>query len=94
MEGARAIHRLRHRGGLSEATLADAEREINQFWLRCEFWEITRAICETARNVAPASPLRSLDAIHLATFVTARERIEDLELLTVDDRLRAAAEGV
>jgi predicted nucleic acid-binding protein len=35
--------------------------------------------------------LRSLDAIHLATFVLARRELEGLELLTVDERLRTAA---
>jgi len=38
--------------------------------------------------------LRTLDALHLATFVLARERIEGLELITVDKRLEAAAEAV
>jgi hypothetical protein len=38
--------------------------------------------------------LRALDAIHLATFVLARRRIAEIELLTVDDRLRNAAAAV
>jgi hypothetical protein len=37
--------------------------------------------------------LRALDALHLATFVLTRQRIAGLEFLTVDERLRAAAEG-
>jgi len=39
-------------------------------------------------------PLRTLDAIHLATFVLARRRLEGLELLTADERLQEAAFGV
>jgi hypothetical protein len=35
-----------------------------------------------------------MDALHLATFVLAREKIEDLELVTVDNRLLEAAEAV
>jgi hypothetical protein len=35
--------------------------------------------------------LRSLDALHLATFSLARREIEGLQLVTTDDRLRAAA---
>jgi hypothetical protein len=35
-----------------------------------------------------------VDALHLATFVLARERIEGLELVTVDERLQAALEAV
>jgi len=48
-------------------------------------------VCELARHVAPGKTLRALDALHLATFLLARRRIEGLALLTVDDRLREAA---
>jgi predicted nucleic acid-binding protein len=36
-------------------------------------------------------PVRALDALHLATFVIACRRIGGLEILTVDERLLAAA---
>jgi len=81
---------LRQLGRVSEAKLADAQREVSAVWARCELWELTPAVWEMARQVAPGSPLRTLDALHLATFVLARERIEGLELVTVDDRLQAA----
>jgi len=91
VEASRAFHRVRQQGQLPEAKLADAERDTNAIWARCQLWELTPAVCETARNVAPRAALRSLDALHLATFVLARQRIEGIELLTVDDRLRSAA---
>jgi predicted nucleic acid-binding protein len=86
-----AFHRLRQLGRSAEATLADAERELAALWARCDLWELTSAVCETARHVAPGRPLGALDALHLATFVLAREKIAGLELLTVDERLRDAA---
>jgi predicted nucleic acid-binding protein len=91
VETARTLVRLRLHAGLSEARLADAEREIAEVWGRCELWEITPPVCDTARVVAPGKALRTLDAIHLATFVLARRRIAGLELLTVDERLSEAA---
>jgi uncharacterized protein len=94
VESSRALHRLRQLGQLSEAKLADAQREINAVWMRCELWELTPSVCERARQVAPGKPLRTLDALHLATFVLARERIEGLELVTVDERLQAALEAL
>jgi predicted nucleic acid-binding protein len=94
VESARALLRLRLAGQLAEASLADVERQIDSVWARCELWEITPAVCDTASLVAPARPLRALDAIHLATFVLARRRIPELELLTADDRLRSAAAAV
>ncbi len=94
VEASRAIHRLRQLGRVGETKLADAERQIDELWARCEFWELTPRVCDAARHVAPTKLLRALDALHLATFALARQRIANLELLTVDDRLTEAAEGV
>jgi predicted nucleic acid-binding protein len=47
-------------------------------------------VCRLAAEVAPGQRLRTLDALHLATYVLARERIAGLELLTADERLREA----
>jgi predicted nucleic acid-binding protein len=91
VEAARALLRLRREGRLAEARLADAERELAGLWAHCEIWELTPAVCEAARHVAPGQPLRALDALHLATYLEARRRIEGLEILTVDARLEAAA---
>lgn len=94
VESSRALHRLRQIGEVSEARLADAHREISAVWARCELWELTPSVCERARQIALGKPLRTLDALHLATFVLAREKIEALELVTVDDRLQAALGAV
>ncbi len=94
VESCRAFLRLRALGAASEERLADAERDVAAIWARCELWEITRTVCETACAVAAARPLRALDAIHLATFVVARRRLDGLELLTTDARLEEAAAGV
>jgi predicted nucleic acid-binding protein len=91
VEAARALVRLRLRSASIEARLSDAERMIASLWARCNLWELTPAVCELACHVAPGKPLRALDALHLATFVVARRRIDGLEMLTVDDRLRDAA---
>jgi predicted nucleic acid-binding protein len=94
VESSRALHRVRQLRQLSEARLADAQREINDVWARCELWELTPSVCERARQVAPGTSLRTLDALHLATYVLARERIGGLELLTADERLRQALAAV
>lgn len=90
VESARAMLRARRLTGVSEERLADAEREVEALWARCEVWELTRAVCELAQRVAPGKPVRTLDALHLATFVLARRKIDGLELLTVDARLAEA----
>jgi predicted nucleic acid-binding protein len=93
VESCRALVRLRALGIAQEDRLADAERDIAAIWARCELWEISRRVCEMACEVAHGRALRSLDAIHLATFVLARRELGELELLTVDERLQAAATG-
>ena len=91
VEAGRSLIRLRTAGLVSEERLADAARELDDLWARCHIWEITAHVCDTAVQVAPTKSLRSLDAIHLATYVLARRRIEGLELLTSDHRLADAA---
>jgi len=94
VETARAFLRVRLLDELPEAAIADAERAVAALWRRCEIWELTREVCERAELVAPRGLVRSLDALHLATFALARREIEGIEFLTADRRLQAAAEGV
>lgn len=94
VESSRALLRLQQRADIPEARLLEAERAIDAIWVRCELWELTPSVCDLAQRVAPRRPLRSLDALHLATYVLARRKIRDLELLSVDERLLDAAAAV
>jgi predicted nucleic acid-binding protein len=91
VESARALLRIRQQGAIADSRLADAQRELDALWNRCELWELSPPVCDLASRVAPDKPLRTLDALHLAAFLIARRRIEGLELLTADERLRQAA---
>lgn len=91
VESARAFHRLRQ-DGVAEALLADAAGEADSVWARCTIWELTPQVCDLASVVAPQFSLRTLDALHLATFSLARRRLgAAVELLTADHRLQVAA---
>jgi predicted nucleic acid-binding protein len=91
VEAARALVRVRLQAGVPETRLADARRALDALWQRCELWELSPAVCDLASVLAPDRMLRTLDALHLATFLMARRRIEGLELLTADQRLEDAA---
>ena len=91
VESARALLRVRLRGGVAESRLADVRRALDGLWSRCELWELSPAVCNLASLVVPDKALRTLDALHLATFLIARGRIEGLEILTADQRLEDAA---
>jgi hypothetical protein len=53
---------------------------------------IAREIVERARRPFPSEPIRSLDAIHLASALSAADSLPDLVLLSVDHRVRAAGQ--
>ncbi len=91
VEAARALLRIRTLGLVSEQALADATRELDALWARCDVWGLTTQVCELAGRVAPTKSLRTLDALHLSTYLLARRHIEGLELLTEDRRLAEAA---
>ncbi|MHB8415974.1 MAG: PIN domain-containing protein, partial [Acidiferrobacteraceae bacterium] len=48
-------------------------------------------IVDRARQPFPGEPIRTLDAIHLASTLMARSAIRGLSLLSLDDRVRSAA---
>ena len=72
--------------------LADAGRALDALWARCEIWELTPAVCDLAAQVAPGRVLCTLDALHVATFLLARRRLGEVDLLTADRRVADAAD--
>jgi len=90
VEATRAVHRVRREGRFSERRLVDIERSLESLWQRTTIWEITREVCDLASQVAPQLLPRTLDAIHVATFLLASKTGEDFEILTTDDRIREA----
>jgi predicted nucleic acid-binding protein len=52
------------------------------------------AVVDRARQPFPAEPIRTLDALHLATAVQARSLVPDLALLSLDRRVRACARAM
>jgi predicted nucleic acid-binding protein len=55
-------------------------------------FDLAAEVVERARRPFPAEPIRTLDAIHLATAVLARSLVPDLALLALDARVRRSAE--
>jgi len=55
-------------------------------------FDLAAEVVERARRPFPAEPIRTLDAIHLATAVLARALVPDLALLALDVRVRRSAE--
>jgi uncharacterized protein len=90
-EAARGIDQARHRGELDGMEAAAAMVAAGQVLAGFDLVEVDRAIRLRAGQPTPA-PLRTLDALHLATALLWKERVTaDVVLATHDDRLGAAA---
>ena len=78
-------------GELTEVEAADRRAHLVA---AASHWHILRLapeIVDRARQPFPGEPIRTLDAIHLASVLTARTAIAGLKLLSLDDRVRKAA---
>jgi predicted nucleic acid-binding protein len=77
-------------GELDEAAAADRRAHLNVAAAHWHLWRISPEIVDRARHPFPAEPLRTLDAIHLASALAARSAVPGVELLTLDDRISRA----
>ncbi len=86
----RVLLRAAALGELTEAEGADRRAHLTA---AASHWQILRVapeIVERARQPFPGEPIRTLDAIHLASALTARTAVAGLKLLSLDDRVRKA----
>ena len=77
-------------GELTEAEGADRRAHLV---MAASHWHVLRIapeIVDRARQSFPGEPIRSLDAIHLASALIARSAMAGLGLLSLDDRVRRA----
>jgi uncharacterized protein len=93
VECASAIARVERDGGFEASGATEAFRRLDALapgWIEIE---PVHEVREVARRYLRVHPLRAGDALQLAAaFVAAERRPPTLTLVTLDDRLRAAAE--
>lgn len=75
-----------------EATAADRRAHLNAAAAHWHLWRVSADIVDRARHPFPAEPVRTLDAIHLASALAVRSAVPGVELLSLDDRIRRAGE--
>lgn len=79
---------------LDELTEADAADRRAHLTMASSHWHVLHIgpeVVARARQPFPGDPIRTLDAIHLASVLVARSAVAGLELLSLDDRIRKAA---
>lgn len=86
----RVLIRASVKGDITEAQAADRRAYLNGAAAGWQVMRIGQEIVERARRPFPGEPIRTLDAIHLASALVARQAIAGIELLSLDDRIRAA----
>ncbi len=91
VEAERALLRLVLDRPELERSLPDLERDLRGFWPIVHFFEVTPEVCDLAGRISPTSRLRTLDAIHLATYRRARHVDPGIAMLSFDECLLAEA---
>jgi predicted nucleic acid-binding protein len=79
---------------MTEAEAADRRAHLTAAAAHWQILRIAAEIVDRARQPFPAEPIRTLDAIHLASLLTGRSAIRGLTLLSLDERMRQAAKGL
>jgi predicted nucleic acid-binding protein len=93
LECLRTIDRARLREDLSDEVIAERRAEVIETLASFELLPIDRLVLERATDQFPTS-LGTLDAIHLASAIVAREEVPELQLATHDRELALAARAV
>lgn len=90
-EASRAILRARRTGRLKPQAERAAIRALQRFERRCYIVTINEAVLQRTRRPFPVEPVRTLDAVHLATVEVLGEPPALVILITRDARVRANA---
>jgi len=95
VEAARAIVRARRERRLDARSAREAERQLAGFERACDVVAMDDEVLRRAREEFPIEPVRSLDAIHLASVRVLDDELGGVEVVSYDDRVRqnAAALG-
>jgi predicted nucleic acid-binding protein len=87
----RVLHRAVFLEELTEAESADRRAHLAAATSHWVMLRMGPEVIDRARQPFPVEPVRTLDAIHLASVLVARSAIPELALLSLDTRVRSAA---
>ena len=93
-EAGRAIIRARATGRLTAEDEQAAVRALRTFERRCFILDVDRAVLARVRRPFPIEPIRTLDAVHLATTELLGEAPQLVTIVTRDARVRENAQAL
>ncbi len=94
VECARTLARGVASGRVGRGDELAALRLLDEAVARWVVLEMSGRVLTRARGTFPVEPVRTLDALHLATAMVFREALPDLVVVSMDDRIRANAEAL
>ena len=83
----RALAERRFHGGAH----GQARRWVDDFLASCDEIVLDASVLSRARQTFPVEPVRTLDALHLASVLAWDQAIDRLTVASCDDRVRANA---
>jgi predicted nucleic acid-binding protein len=92
LECARGLARARESQRVGAADELAALRLLDVAESNWDVHEISSRVVARARSSFPVEPVRTLDAIHLATAAVFHESLGGLQVLSFDERIRANAQ--
>lgn len=90
-EAMRAIRRARNAGRVSADEERRAVRAVGTFIRRCHIVQVDAVVLSRVGRPFPVEPIRTLDAIHVATAERLDESPQLITVVSRDDRVRANA---
>lgn len=93
-EAGRAIVRARATGRLTEAQEQAAVRALRTFQRRCFILDVDAAVLDRVGRRFPVEPIRTLDAVHIATAESLGEPPQLITIVTRDSRVRDNAQAL
>ncbi len=91
IETRRVVRRAERDGRITAAQSADVLAVFAQAASTWAILEISEEIARRAEEGFPNEPVRTFDAIHLASALFLRQSFPDLVIVSVDERVRANA---
>jgi predicted nucleic acid-binding protein len=76
--------------GLKEGTIVDRRRALAAASRHWHLLQLHTEILDRARHPFPGEPVRTLDALHLASALAVRTAVPELTVLSLDRAFRRA----
>lgn len=90
----RAVARALRDGRVSQAREREVQARMDDLLASLSWLDLTSEVVTIAKGAFPLEPVRSLDAIHLATALFVARETGPVTFVALDDRLRANAHAL